>query len=55
LSYGISLKSLYNTNREGKTIVKWEKEGYQEKEEYQNFKKLLQMPLDDAKVGNNIY
>ena len=30
------------------TIAQWRKAGYQEKPEYENFKQLLQAPVDDA-------
>lgn len=30
------------------TIAQWRKAGYQEMAEYENFKQLLQAPLDDA-------
>lgn len=30
------------------TIAQWRKAGYQEMPEYENFKQLLQAPLDDA-------
>uniref|UniRef100_A0AAX7TRU6 Protein transport protein SEC23 n=1 Tax=Astatotilapia calliptera TaxID=8154 RepID=A0AAX7TRU6_ASTCA len=32
----------------GETIAQWRKAGYQEMAEYENFKQLLQAPLDDA-------
>ncbi|XP_067315053.1 protein transport protein Sec23B [Pseudorasbora parva] len=32
----------------GETIAQWRKAGYQEMPEYENFKQLLQAPLDDA-------
>jgi len=32
----------------GETMDAWQKEGYHEKEEYANFKELLQAPIDDA-------
>uniref|UniRef100_A0A8B9F6Z6 Protein transport protein SEC23 n=1 Tax=Amazona collaria TaxID=241587 RepID=A0A8B9F6Z6_9PSIT len=32
----------------GETIAQWQKAGYQEMPEYENFKHLLQAPLDDA-------
>ncbi|XP_059504481.1 protein transport protein Sec23A isoform X1 [Stegostoma tigrinum] len=32
----------------GETIAQWRKAGYQEMQEYENFKQLLQAPLDDA-------
>jgi protein transport protein SEC23 len=35
---------------EGEMIKKWEKAGYQDQPEYENFKLLLQAPLSDAKV-----
>jgi hypothetical protein len=31
-----------------KTIAQWQKAGYQDMPEYENFKHLLQAPLDDA-------
>lgn len=31
-----------------KTIAQWRKAGYQDMPEYENFKHLLQAPLDDA-------
>ena len=33
----------------GDTIVKWETAGYHEDPSYENFKNLLQAPLEDAK------
>ena len=35
---------------QGDMIKKWEKAGYQNQPEYENFKYLLQAPLDDSKV-----
>jgi protein transport protein SEC23 len=35
---------------QGEVIKKWEKAGYQDQPEYENFKYLLQAPLDDCKV-----
>lgn len=32
----------------GETIAQWRKAGYQDMAEYENFKHLLQAPLDDA-------
>jgi protein transport protein SEC23 len=40
----------YITIWKGETIVAWEKAGYQEDPSYENFKNLLQAPIDDAKV-----
>jgi len=37
-------------NRKGELIHKWEKAGYQDQAEYENFKQLLQVPMDDANV-----
>jgi protein transport protein SEC23 len=34
----------------GDTIAKWVKLGYQDKEDYQHFKALLQIPKDDAQI-----
>ena len=34
----------------GDMVVKWRKEGYDEKPEFEHFRTLLQMPLDDAKA-----
>jgi protein transport protein SEC23 len=35
----------------GETIAAWRKAGYQDNEEYANFKELLQRPKEDARVG----
>jgi len=35
---------------QGEMIKKWEKAGYQDQPEYENFKYLLQAPMDDSKV-----
>lgn len=35
---------------QGEVIKKWEKAGYQNQPEYENFKYLLQAPLDDSKL-----
>jgi protein transport protein SEC23 len=29
-------------------VVQWQKQGYQDQEEYENFKELLEMPVADA-------
>lgn len=34
----------------GETVALWQKEKYQDKEEHENFKELLQAPKDDARV-----
>lgn len=34
----------------GETVALWQKERYQDKEEHENFKELLQTPKDDARV-----
>lgn len=34
----------------GETVALWQKERYQDKEEHENFKELLQAPRDDARV-----
>jgi protein transport protein SEC23 len=34
----------------GELIHKWEKAGYQDQAEYENFKQLLQVPMDDANL-----
>jgi len=36
--------------RKGELIYKWEKAGYQDQPEYENFRTLLQAPMDDANV-----
>jgi protein transport protein SEC23 len=40
----------YITIWKGETIVKWEEAGYQDDPNYENFKVLLQSPIEDAKV-----
>lgn len=39
----------------GETVALWQKEGYQDKEEHDNFKELLQAPKDDARVCLHLY
>ena len=35
----------------GKTIAEWRKQGFQDKEGHENFKTLLEKPVQDAQVG----
>lgn len=39
----------YITIWKGETIVKWEQAGYHNDPSYENFKQLLQAPVEDAK------
>ncbi len=39
----------------GETIVKWEDARYQDDPNYENFRILLDQPLEDAKVRNENY
>ncbi len=47
----VILKKIY---RKGELIHKWEKAGYQDQAEYENFKQLLQVPMDDANVTEKL-
>lgn len=38
----------------GETIAQWRKLGYQDKEEYENFKMLLEAPKQDAQASSSI-
>ncbi len=40
--------------RKGELIYKWEKAGYQDQPEYENFRVLLQAPMDDANVNEEL-
>ena len=40
---------------QGDMIKKWEKAGYHNQPEYENFKYLLQAPLDDSKVDKKLF
>ena len=39
----------------GETIVKWEDARYQDDPNYENFRVLLEQPLEDAKVNNDYH